>query len=143
MAHLALGEIREVFRRQRLQREARAPGLDRDAPRIRSLVERGYLVRTRADSPVATAVSGDTAQQTAAFAGGAQWVSTDYPVPGAASRVGSDYVVALPRGAVARCNPVAAPTGCNRSRLGETPPPPPVPLDPPWLPRPPARTRSG
>jgi hypothetical protein len=48
--------------------------------------------------------SGDTTQRDAALASGAQWVSTDYPVPG--SSPFSDYFVAIPGGTVARCNPV-------------------------------------
>jgi hypothetical protein len=100
--------------------------------KIRSLVARGYVVRTRADSPVATAIADDTVQRTAAFASGAQWVSTDYPVPGVADQVGSDYVAALPRGELARCNPVVAPKGCTRSQLSEAPRAPPLRL--PWEP---------
>ena len=85
-------------------------GANREA--IAELVRRGYLVRTRADIPVATPVSGDTSRREAALASGAQFVSTDYPVAGMAERWGSDYVAAVPGGAPARCNPVNAPPGC-------------------------------
>jgi calcium-dependent phosphoinositide phospholipase C len=91
--------------------------------KIRDLVSRGYVVRTRADSPVVTPTSGDTLQRKAAFASGAQWVSTDYPVAGVAKDIGSDYVAELPRGELARCNPVVAPKGCVRSLLSEAPRP--------------------
>ena len=41
----------------------------------------GYVVRTRADADTVEARSGDTTPRDAALASGAQWVSTDYPVP--------------------------------------------------------------
>ena len=77
----------------------------------------GYVVRTRADSPVSSAQSGDTAQREAALASGAQWVSTDYPVPGRAERLGTDYVARLPGGAPARCNPVNTGPHCRDAAL--------------------------
>jgi Phosphoinositide phospholipase C, Ca2+-dependent len=73
---------------------------------ISDLVRKGYLVRTRADEAVVTPQSGDLTQRDAAFASGAQMVSTDYPVPGLAARWGSDYVAQLPGGVLARCDPV-------------------------------------
>jgi len=84
---------------------------------IRDLVRRGYFVRTRADEPFTEARSGDTARLQAALAGGAQVVSTDFPVPGLAARHGSDYVAQLPGWAIARCNPVNASRACRSSRL--------------------------
>ncbi|HEY7484655.1 MAG TPA: phosphatidylinositol-specific phospholipase C1-like protein [Streptosporangiaceae bacterium] len=80
---------------------------------IRSLVQRGYVVRTRADVDTAQARTGDTTMRDAALANGSQWVSTDYPVPGIASRFGTDYFAALPGLAAARCNPVNAPRHCR------------------------------
>lgn len=71
---------------------------------IQQLVEQGYVVRTRADVPTVEARSGSTTRRDAALASGAQWVSTDYPVPG--SSPFSSYVAAIPGGAPARCNPV-------------------------------------
>jgi len=84
---------------------------------IQQLVEDGYLVRTRADAPTFQARSGDTTQQDAAFTSGAQLVSTDYPVPGIATRFGTAYFAALPGFFPGRCNPVntdgcADPEGC-------------------------------
>lgn len=76
---------------------------------IPALVEQGFVVRTRADTPTEQARSGDTEMLEAALASGAQWVSTDFPVPGMAERYGSDYVAQLPDGVVVRCNPVSAP----------------------------------
>jgi hypothetical protein len=90
-----------------------------DAAAIPDLVRAGYLVRTRADQPVTTPMSGDVTQRDAAFASGAHLVSTDYPVPGAAQRWGSDYVAQLPGGAVARCNPVRAHKRCSTRMLAE------------------------
>ncbi len=86
---------------------------------ISDLVRKGYLVRTRADEAVVTPQSGDTTQRDAAFASGAQIVSTDYPVPGLAARWGSDYVAQLPGGVLARCNPIRAPRACRARDLTE------------------------
>ncbi|GAA4523761.1 phosphatidylinositol-specific phospholipase C1-like protein [Amycolatopsis samaneae] len=80
--------------------------------KIQDWVRRGYLVRTRADEPFAQAVSGDTTRRDAAFASGAQLVSTDFPAPGMAARHGSDYVVELPGRRPVRCDPVTASWPC-------------------------------
>jgi Phosphoinositide phospholipase C, Ca2+-dependent len=82
---------------------------------IRRLVRTGFLVRTRSDIPLATVTSGDETQLRAALRSGAQLVSTDFPEVGMSARYDSDYVVALPEGGPARCNPVIRPPGC-RSR---------------------------
>jgi len=79
---------------------------------IRDLVARGYLVRTRADADTVQARTGDTTMRSAAFASGAQYVSTDYEVPD--TKFGTGYVVDLPGTGAARCNPVNAPPGCDR-----------------------------
>jgi hypothetical protein len=81
-----------------------------DGARIRELVGQGILVRTRADADTVEARSGDTSRRDAAFASGAQIVSTDYERedprwPG--------FVTALPGGGEGRCNPVSAPKGCK------------------------------
>jgi hypothetical protein len=81
-----------------------------DGDRIRELVAMGYLVRTRTDADTAEARSGDTTRREAAFASGAQIISTDYEredprFPG--------YVTDLPGDGPARCNPVSAPDGCT------------------------------
>ncbi|MEX1007518.1 MAG: Ca2+-dependent phosphoinositide-specific phospholipase C [Acidimicrobiia bacterium] len=86
---------------------------------ISDLVRKGYLVRTRADEAVVTPRSGDPTQRDAAFASGAQIVSTDYPVRGLAARWGSDYVAQLPGGVLARCNPIRAPRACRARDLME------------------------
>jgi hypothetical protein len=86
-----------------------------DAGRIRSLVEAGFIVRTRADADTVQARSGDTSQRDAALASGAQYVSTDYVWPD--DRFGTGYVVDLPGDTAARCNPVSAPRRCERADL--------------------------
>ena len=85
-----------------------------DGDRIRELVELGYLVRTRTDADTVEARTGDTTRREAAFASGAQIVSTDYELedprfPG--------FVVELPGDGPARCNPVSAPADCADATL--------------------------
>ncbi|GAB3203531.1 Ca2+-dependent phosphoinositide-specific phospholipase C [Nocardia tengchongensis] len=82
-----------------------------NAARIRQLVEAGYMVRTRADSNTVEARANDPAARDAAFASGAQFVSTDYPEPD--PRLNTGYSVQVPGGTPARCNPVNAPANCR------------------------------
>ena len=80
-------------------------------PAIRERVKEGYFVRTRADSDTREARSGDVSRRDAAFASGAQIVSTDYyrPDPRGGKVEGwSDYHVQIPGGGVLRRNPVSA-----------------------------------
>jgi calcium-dependent phosphoinositide phospholipase C len=84
---------------------------------IQSLVKEGMLIRSRADTPEVQAMSGDTTRRDDAFASGAQFVSTDYPVPGMARRWGTDYFAALPGSLVAQCNPLNAPSFCQSGLL--------------------------
>lgn len=80
---------------------------------IRSYVEKGYLVRTRADEPGVEAKAGDKGRLQAALDSGAQVISTDYPGPdGARSQFGTDYTAQLPGFLAARCNPATAPAVC-------------------------------
>lgn len=78
---------------------------------IKRLVRKGYMVRTRADANTVEARQGTTQRREAAFASGAHVVTTDYYRPDPA--LGTGYVVTLPEGGVARCNPVAAGPGCT------------------------------
>lgn len=81
---------------------------------IAELARAGYLVRTRADVPVATARADDVARPMAALASGAHLISTDFPVPGAALRWGSGrYHVQLPGAASVRANPITGLTDCG------------------------------
>ena len=86
-----------------------------DPSAISAMVAAGYVVRTRADVDTNQARSGNTAQRDAALASGAQWVSTDYEVPN--PDFGTGYVVAIPDGSPARCNPINAPPGCRNEGL--------------------------
>jgi hypothetical protein len=83
---------------------------------ITELVQKGYLVRTRTDSDTKEARNNDTARRDAMIASGAQILSTDYPANEPARWPGH-YVVALPGGAVARCNPVNSPAECSAGSL--------------------------
>ena len=83
---------------------------------IPDLVGTGYLVRTRADTDTEEARNGDTQRRDAALASGAQFVSTDFPVP--STKPGfTDYFVEIPNGSPARCNPVTGPSGCRNDAL--------------------------
>jgi Phosphoinositide phospholipase C, Ca2+-dependent len=84
---------------------------------IQDLVRRGYLVRTRADADTIQARTGDTTQRDAALLSGAQFVSTDYPVPGRAAPLGTDYVAQIPDGDPARCNPITTGALCRNEAL--------------------------
>jgi len=82
---------------------------------IRDAVAAGYIVRTRADADTLEARSGDTTTREAALASGAQFVSTDYPVPD--PDFGTGYFVEIPGGAPGRCNPVNGPAACRGDAL--------------------------
>jgi len=71
---------------------------------IQEAVLQGYIVRTRADADTAQSRSGDTTQRDTALASGAQFISTDYPVPDPRF---TDYSVEIPGDGIARCNPLA------------------------------------
>lgn len=73
--------------------------------RIEAAVKAGLIVRTRADADTREARVNDTSRQAAAFASGAQYVSTDYMRPD--TRFGP-YVAKLPGGGAARLSPVQA-----------------------------------
>lgn len=81
-----------------------------DEAAIRQAVLDGYVVRTRSDADTVQARTGDVTMRDAALRSGAQWVSTDYPVPD--PRFGTGYAVTIPGGTPARCNPVLAPSPC-------------------------------
>jgi hypothetical protein len=84
------------------------------AKEIPSLVRQGYLVRARADIETYEARVNDRTRADLAFRSGAQIVSTDFYQPG--NGYGTPYVVRLPGGDAARCNPVNAPAGCLLQR---------------------------
>ena len=86
---------------------------------IQSLIAQGYVIRTRTDSDTVEARVNDTSVRDAAFAGGATWVSSDFVVPGRA--FGTPYVVAIPGGTPARCNPINAPSWCTSNLIEALP----------------------
>ncbi len=77
--------------------------------RIQNAVKAGFIVRTRADANTFEARDNDPSRREAAFATGAQYISTDYYIP---RREFSDYQVHLPGNVIARCNPVRS-SSCN------------------------------
>ncbi|HEV2653132.1 MAG TPA: phosphatidylinositol-specific phospholipase C1-like protein [Rhizomicrobium sp.] len=80
-----------------------------DTAHITADVQKGFLVRTRADADTVEARANDTRRREAALASGAQYVSTDYMRPD--RRFGS-YEVRLPHDAIALCNPQRHPERC-------------------------------
>lgn len=69
---------------------------------IAAALSAGLIVRTRADADTREARANDTRRQAAAFASGAQYVSTDYMTPDTRF---SAYAAKLPGGGVARLSP--------------------------------------
>ncbi|MEJ0041886.1 MAG: phosphatidylinositol-specific phospholipase C1-like protein [Rhizomicrobium sp.] len=80
-----------------------------DVPRIAEDVQKGFLVRTRADADTEEARANDTTRRDKALASGAQYVSTDYMRPD--TRFGT-YQARMPDGIIAACNPVRAADKC-------------------------------
>jgi len=68
------------------------------------------VVRTRADADTHEARENNTVPRDMALASGAQWVSTDYPVPDPAFGTGDK--VEIPGGMPARCDPLNTPANC-------------------------------
>lgn len=73
------------------------------AEAIEQGVKKGYLVRTRADADTAEARGNDATRRDAAFASGAQLISTDYYLPDA--RYDGDYEVRFNNGGYVRQGP--------------------------------------
>jgi len=71
---------------------------------IKHLVEKGYIVRTRADAGTVEARSNLTERREKAFSSGAQLVSTDYYVSDL--RLDNDYKVQFDLGKYSRINPI-------------------------------------
>ena len=84
--------------------------------KIKAAVTQGLLVRTRADSEAEEPAKGDYSKLNAALASGAHYISTDYP----AKVAKYNYVVEVPGGTPARCNPVNAPTQCTSTALEDS-----------------------
>jgi hypothetical protein len=86
---------------------------DPNETRIKQLVKDGFIVRTRADADLVEPRAHDVTRRDTALRSGAQIVSTDFEV--AVPAIGGDYVVQIPGGTPARCNPVNAPKRCRPS----------------------------
>lgn len=82
--------------------------------RIARAVAAGFLVRTRADADTVEARRNDPRRREAAFASGAQYISTDYPKPDLRL---SRYRVTFPRSEVVRCNLRRAPERCDQRAI--------------------------
>jgi hypothetical protein len=91
-----------------------ADGSVGDQAEITARVAAGYVIGPRRRRHQEARVN-DTSTRDAALASGAQWVSTDYPVPN--PDFGTGYSVEIPDGHPARCNPVNAPYGCRSVAL--------------------------
>ena len=86
-------------------------------PRIGPLTEKGFFIRTRADSGLRAAPPGQPARRDAAFASGAHILSTDFPTGQPDGETG--YVVEFDGAAPARVNPINGPQGLQRQVIGE------------------------
>lgn len=78
----------------------------KDLAAIKELVQKGYIIRTRADSDTQEARRNDKSSFEAALQSGAQIISTDYYRK--STHFQSDYVISFPDGKYFRPNPVAA-----------------------------------
>jgi Phosphoinositide phospholipase C, Ca2+-dependent len=122
------GPVRDVFRQGHPSLEGRAMFVTSgerapsaavvklDTPdelKIQQLVRDGFIVRTRADADLVEARANDVTRRDLALRSGAQIVSTDFEV--VVPAIGTDYVVAIPGGTPARCDPVNAPKNCRPS----------------------------
>lgn len=87
-------------------------GMPGDEAAAKEAVAKGYMVRTRSDSPDNENRSGSYVRWNASLASGCQIISTDYYRPDPRYRTNSaftDYAVAFPGNAPAIINPVSAP----------------------------------
>lgn len=75
-----------------------------DGPKIRAMVQKGYLVRTRADADTKQARTNDYHDFEAAQASGAQIITTDYYAK--STFFPSEYIIRFPGGGYLRKNPV-------------------------------------
>lgn len=78
---------------------------------IQTAVRTGFVVRTRADANTDEARINDTRRREAAFASGAQYISTDYEI---ARTDFGPYSVKLPGSSPARCNPIRRDGACRK-----------------------------
>ena len=88
---------------------------DADDPNIPRLAKLGFYIRTRADSGLRVAPPSQPARRDAAFASGADIISTDYP-PGQPDTA-TGYVVEFENQAPARFSPVQLPRVATREAV--------------------------
>ena len=109
-----------------------------DFDKIQYAVANGYIVRTRSDADPTQTDPDLFSDRDQAIASGAQFVSTDYPVPDPIREAEhpdrtTPYFVQMPGGTPARCNPISGPPACTASDIE----------DPAWLgPEPPPTTTT-
>jgi hypothetical protein len=99
-----------------MPRSPRQEQNDSPPEQITTLVREGYLIRTRTDENTAEARNNDTRRRDGVLPSGAQILSTDYP---ASEPAASGFVVGLPGGLTARCNPVLQPKDCQDAQLDQ------------------------
>ena len=87
-----------------------------DSTRIKEMVAKGYIVRTRADAETMEARQNDTRKFAAACRSGAQIITTDYYRK--STHFPSDYAVSFPTGTFARINPLEKTPG-KKSAVGK------------------------
>jgi hypothetical protein len=80
-----------------------------DLDLIGEAVRGGILVRTRADGDLDAIAANDPTTLETALASGAQYLSTNWPVPVSEQA----FFASIPEGSPGRCNPVTAPPGCE------------------------------
>lgn len=91
-----------------------------DAQTIADASAAGFLVRTFADASREAVEGNDKSAFEMGLAAGAHFFSTDFPV----AQAGRPYVITIPDGTPAGCNPVTAPPECTAESLE----------DPQWIP---------
>jgi hypothetical protein len=97
-------------------------GMPGDENAAKEAVAKGYIVRTRSDSPDNENRTGDYSRWNASLASGSQVISTDYYRPDPRYKTDpsfKDYTVAFPGNVVARINPVSAPDKVGLSPIRE------------------------
>ena len=91
--------------------------LGENQEKILDLVKSGYIVRTRTDAGTIEARSNDIRRREAAFASGAQLLSTDYPL--ANPKHSREYYVSFSQEKKVRCNPFIPLNLCSDFDLQE------------------------
>ncbi len=83
---------------------------------VQHLVTQGFIVRTLADFLTVEPRTGDYSRAYAAFASGAQVISTDYYRPDPKFKF-PYHLTGFPGGSWVRCDPLNAPSGCEADLL--------------------------